>query len=122
MPMGGSTAHKAPPWCVGRYGGTTAYLWVGDSPAEVSGRCVGVAACSVCLVRCLSAFAFALAWERRRRSGLLSLPFWFCSQFTIASELLAASKSGGDGPPEFRRGSSQHPAPSVVVVVAGGGQ
>ena len=25
-----------PDWCVGRYGGTTAYLWVGDSPAEVS--------------------------------------------------------------------------------------
>ena len=27
---------------MGRYGGTTAYLWVGDSPAEVSDRCVAV--------------------------------------------------------------------------------
>ena len=27
MPFGGQRT-KAPPWCVGRYGGTTAYLWV----------------------------------------------------------------------------------------------
>ena len=27
MPYGGRRT-KAPPWCVGRYGGTTAYLWV----------------------------------------------------------------------------------------------
>ena len=39
---------------MGRYGGTTAYLWVGDSPAEVSDRCGG------CCLFCLS--AFALAW------------------------------------------------------------
>jgi len=37
---------------VGRYGGTTAYLWVGDSPAEVSDRCGGC--CLFCLSVCLS--------------------------------------------------------------------
>ena len=51
--MGGSAQRRLPgAWAVaGSNGGTTAYLWVGDSPAEVSGRC-GVAACSVCLSVC----------------------------------------------------------------------
>mgnify|MGYP007000389652 CR=1 len=40
------------PWAgTGSNGGTTAYLWVGDSPAEVSDRCGGC--CLFCLSVCL---------------------------------------------------------------------
>ena len=56
--MGGSAQRRLPgAWAgTGSNGGTTAYLWVGDSPAEVSGRCGGCCLFSVlpvCLSVCL---------------------------------------------------------------------
>ena len=51
--MGGSAQRRLPgAWAgTGSNGGTTAYLWVGDSPAEVSDRCGGC--CLFCLSVCL---------------------------------------------------------------------